>query len=75
MPGLCEIEQIRCRHCGKELVIFDWGTVVTACCSNSKCRAYKQPYDTGKTVLTNNDNPMHMNYRKKKTRVKHKIQR
>jgi hypothetical protein len=43
MPSIDRLEHPRCRHCGKALVTFYWGTMATACCSNTRCQAYKQP--------------------------------
>jgi hypothetical protein len=43
MPSVDRLEHLRCRNCGKELVTFYWGTMVTACCHNTRCQAYKQP--------------------------------
>ena len=33
----------RCSNCGRELVTFYWETTITACCTNTRCPAYKQP--------------------------------
>ena len=43
MPSIDSFENHRCRNCGKALVTFYWGTMATACCSNTRCQAYKQP--------------------------------
>ena len=35
--------EITCRHCGERLVVLRWGSVVTACCSNPVCPAFREP--------------------------------
>ncbi len=43
MLSVGQLDQVRCRHCGGELVVLRWGTVVSASCTNPRCRGYKQP--------------------------------
>ncbi len=67
MPERCHLEEIRCRYCGRELVIFNWEMVVTACCSNPECRAYKQSCNTKNTGTTKDDHLLSIKKRPRKS--------
>jgi hypothetical protein len=36
-------EKPLCRFCHRELYVFAWNNILTACCNNDNCLLFKQP--------------------------------